>query len=261
MSAGKGIEGNRAAAMAKEGVEGAGEDQDDSELEVTARPAGGAKKGGKGKEREKRATRETQKVKGRENSGSDGADEGEGEEGQGKASEEGQGASAKLEPMDTVCNDAIFGYCPIDLFSPPAPIIFGRYNKRPLVEAKARSFAINVGGTNVRPFARNNMLPLVISKADVEAECYQLGGRHRYRAMEILREKSAEIVTTLKDKLADTRRGMKKMEGQGKRHANAVEKIEELEKRLKAEKEVEENLSVWGVILYEEGELIIVMNG
>ena len=272
------MEGPAGTAKGKERVEGGGTESGSEELEVTARPGGGVKKGRKGKERE---TGETGKGEGKSTRGTDVADEGEGEEEEGKESVEGQGASAKGEPMDTMCNEAIFGYCRVNLFSPPAPIVFGRYNKRPLVEAKARSFAVNVGATNVRPFARGNMLPLVISKSDIEEECYQVkpnverapflklkaevggrsgyglkfaGGRHRYRAMEMLREKSREIVTSLKDKIGETQSVMKKTEGEGKRHANAVEKIGELEQRLKAEMEVEENLSVWGVILYEEGE-------
>jgi len=72
--------------------------------------------------------------------------------------------------------------------------------------------------------------------------------------MEILKEKSEEIVRMLKDKLVEVENGLKKLEGQGKRHANTLEKIEELNNSVKVEQEVVATVSVWGVVLYDEGE-------
>ena len=207
----------------------------------------------------------------------------EGEEGEeeGETRGEGIGASTTLDPMDTLCNDAIFGYCRVNLFEPPARLVFGTFNKRPLVESRAKQFATTIGSTNVRPFARNNMLPLVISKDDVEAECFELkpnvekapylklragvvsggeyglkfaGGRHRYRAMELLRGKSKDIVTDLRDKIAEWRNALREMEVNGKQYVTLKGKIEETEEKLRVEKEVEQNLSVWGVVLYDESE-------
>jgi len=168
MTPAKGGEGLKASAKVKVVEAGAEEeDEEEEKVEETVGPVHGTKKGTKGKERE---TRKTKKAKGKEDSGVDG----EGEEDEGEMEVEGQGGSTKAEPLDALCNEAILGYCQINLFEPPAPIVFGKYNKRPLVEAKARSFAVNIGGTNVRPFAWGNMLPLVISKDDVEKECIQL---------------------------------------------------------------------------------------
>jgi len=282
MTPAKGGEGLKASAKVKV-VEARAEEEDEEEekVEETVGPVCGMKKGSKGKEREMQKTKKTKKAKGKEDSGMDTLDEGEGEEDEGEMEVEGQGGSTKVEPLDALCNEAILGYCWINLFELPVLIVFGKYNKHPLVEVKARSFAVNIGGMNVQPFVWANMLPLVISKDDVEKECIQLkpnvekapflklkvdlavrpdyglkfvGGQHRYWAMEILKEKSEEIVRMLKDKLVEVENGLKKLEGQGKRHANALEKIEELKNSVKVEQEVAATVSVWGVVLYDEGE-------
>ena len=126
---------------------------------------------------------------------------------------EGVGATTMIDPMDTLCNNAIFGYCHVNLFEPPVQLKFREYNKQPLVDMWAKKFAASIWSTNVRLFVWNNMLPLVISKDDIEAECYELnpnvekapmlklkagvvekggyglkfaGGQHRHQAMEIL---------------------------------------------------------------------------
>jgi len=248
-------------------VAGAVEGENGEEAEVAV---GTATKGRKGKER-------AREVKGKGVKKGEEGSEAEEEEG---TKGEGVGASTTLDVMDTLCNKAIFGYCRVDLFNPPAPLHFGLFNKRPLVEAQAKKFAMTVGSTNVRPFGRNNLLPLVISKEDVEAESYDLkanvekapmlklkaevvgradyglklaGGRHRHRAMQMLREKSKELVIKLRDKLTEAQRGLGESEAGGKKHEKLKAKIEELEELLNVEKEVEKNVSVWGVILYDLG--------
>ena len=74
--------------------------------------------------------------------------------------------------MDMVCNNAIFGYCRVNLFEPPALLVFRTFNKHLLVEAQAKKFAANMGP--VRPFMWSNMLLLVISKEDMDDACYRL---------------------------------------------------------------------------------------
>jgi len=237
-------------------------------------PVGTRTKGRKGKERAREETGKGVR-KGEE------GEEGEEGDDEGVSKGEGVGASTTINPLDTLCNQAIIGYCRVDLFSPPAPLVFGLYNKRPLVESQAKKFAMSVGSTNVRPFARNNMLPLVISKEDVEGECYELnpnveqapylklkkevaglkfaGGRHRYRAMEILREKSKDLVVRLRDKLTEAQRALGETEVGGKKHGNLQAKINEIEDLLKVEKEVKQNVSVWGVVLYDESECALLL--
>lgn len=251
--------------------------------EDAAVPVGTAKKATKSTKGKERARKQTGKGARKGDEGSEGSEV----EDEGESKGERVRASTTIDPMDTLCNDAIFGYCRVNLFEPPAPLVFGQFNKRPLVEARAKKFAGNIGSTNVRPFARNNMLPLVISKDDVEEECYQLqpnvekapylklkaevvkrpqyglnfaGGRHRHRAMEILRAQSKELVTKLRDKLTEARGALADTEFGGKRHENLERKIEELEEMLKVEREVETNLSVWGVVLYDAGECHLLMS-
>lgn len=45
----------------------------------------------------------------------------EGEEGEdeGLSKGDGVGESTTIDPMDTLCNDVIFGYCWVNLFDPP----------------------------------------------------------------------------------------------------------------------------------------------
>jgi len=72
--------------------------------------------------------------------------------------------------------------------------------------------------------------------------------------------KSKEVVTGLQDKLTDGQKALEEMEGGGKMHGKLQAKIEEIEKMLRVEKEVERNLSVWGVVLYDESECGLLMS-
>jgi len=56
-------------------------------------------------------------------------EEGEEEEDEGVTKGDGVGASMTIDLMDTLCNDAIFGYCQVNLFELPAPLVFGEFNK------------------------------------------------------------------------------------------------------------------------------------
>jgi len=58
----------------------------------------------------------------------------------------------------------------------------------------------------------------------------------------------------------DRQKALEDMEGGGKRQGKLQAKIEEIEEMLRVEKEVERNLSVWGVVLYDESECALLMS-
>ena len=264
----KGKTSRKGKERATEETEG-GEEEGDM-AEKTGEGVGTGMKEKKAKKGKERAT---------EKEGKKGSEGSEGSEGEEMREMKRVGASATTDAMDTVCNDAIIGYCRLNLFKPPAPLRFGLYNKRELMESQAKKFAMTMGA--VRPFARGNMLPIVIAKEDVEEECYRLipnvekapflklkpgvaerkgyqlkfaGGRHRYRAMELLVQKSKDTLKDLQSKITETDKKMKEEKtGENKREA-LEKKKEELQEQQRAERGVENMLSVWGVVLYEESE-------
>jgi hypothetical protein len=87
---------------------------------------------------------------------------------------EGVGVTAEVNPLDAYCNKAIFSYCRLDLLKPPKPLKFGIWNDRPLQEKQAKTFATTISNTSFRPFAHGNLLPLVIERRYVDAECVQI---------------------------------------------------------------------------------------
>jgi hypothetical protein len=196
-------------------------------------------------------------------------------------------ATTKLDPMDTHCNGSIISYSRMNIFKPPAKIVFGTWNRRVLVESRAKTFAQNIGYKSVRPFGLGNLLPLVIDKKYVDPACLSMnpdtekapflkltteaqdmpnfelrfaGGQHRYRAMEILREKSIATVTMLKDRISDEQAALEGLEAEDKKRATLIKKIEDLESLLETEMGVERIVSVWGVIVYDAGEFALHVN-
>ena len=77
--------------------------------------------------------------------GEEGSKGSEGEGGEDEGETKVVVVSTMIDPMDTVCNNAIFGYCRVNLFELPAPLVFSTFNKCPLVEAQAKKFAANMG--------------------------------------------------------------------------------------------------------------------
>jgi hypothetical protein len=191
---------------------------------------------------------------------------------------EGMGVTAEVNPLDAYCNGAIFSYCRIDILQPPAPLKFGTWNDRPLLEKQAKMFATQISNTSFRPFAHGNLLPLVIEREYVDEACIQMnpnaaeapflkltaaalsdkkmelkfaGGRHRRRATELLRDQSKARIVKLREGIADLRGKMKEAEEKGKRRDKFEEKIKVMEHTLVEEKQLEETISFWGVILYD----------
>jgi hypothetical protein len=80
----------------------------------------------------------------------------------------------EVNPLDTYCNEVIFGYCQLDILKPPAALKFETWNNRPLQEKQAKLFVMQIGNTSFCPFVQGNLLPLIINKWHVNPECIQM---------------------------------------------------------------------------------------
>ena len=232
---------------------------------------GGAEPGkvataGKGKQR-------AEPVDDPEDEGAEGEEEEEEEEE--VAEEEGGGTTMEINDVDTMCNQAVVSICRIDLFDPPAKIQFGRWNKRPLVEKEAKKLATSISMSKFRPFATGNLLPLIIPRTALHPSCIQLshdveaapmlelteeakasgallnfaGGRHRQRATKILQDRMTERIGTMEEKQS------KLMKGELK---GGEAKIGMLEEMLEKERAIRDKIGIWGVIVYDEGEYLVL---
>jgi hypothetical protein len=180
-----------------------------------------------------------------------------------------QGLTTERNPLDTLCNQAIIAICRINILKPPVPMVFGTWNQRPLRESEAKKLAKEMEFTKFSPFNQSNLLPLIISPMalqpscvhkDLDAESAPLlelteeviakgqklqfaGGRHRLRATQLLHEKAQGKLSKLQDKLNKLR------DAEGKE-----DKVESVEQLLQKEQEAMEQLGLWGVLVYDEGE-------
>jgi uncharacterized protein YbaP (TraB family) len=169
-----------------------------------------------------------------------------------------------------LCNEAIVAYCRIDVLNPPAEMVFGTWNHRPLNEKEAAKLAKEMEATKFSPFALANLLPLVISPELLDPSCIKMdpnveaapmlklteeakaagtklqfaGGRHRRRATELLRLNSNKRIADLEQTINDARESKKVKE----------ETMRSMERMMEEEKAVKESVGVWGVIVYNAGE-------
>jgi hypothetical protein len=184
---------------------------------------------------------------------------------------EGTGATTAIDPLDTICNQAIIANCKINVLDPPAEMIFGTWNHRPLDEAQALNLAKDIIDTAFSPFAPGNLLPLIISRDALVGSCLKVdpniegapmlelteaakeagtkllfaGGRHRKRATEILHDKSMTRIAKLEKEISKQSESSNKLAEVTKRN---------LERMLKEENELKAKLGIWGVIVYDKGE-------
>jgi hypothetical protein len=197
--------------------------------------------------------------------------EGDVESDEGNMEEEEALPTTEVNQLDTVCNQSVIAICKMNIFDPPAEIVFGTWNQRELVEKEAMKLATEMTATKFSPFGMANLLPLVINKNALEASCMKTdanveaapmlelteaakaagtkllfaGGRHRKRATEILLQKSKTAIAEIEELISKTKETTKK----GKE-----DKVANLEGMLEREKELKGVLGVWGIIVYDEGE-------
>jgi hypothetical protein len=182
-----------------------------------------------------------------------------------------------LDVQDGQAQAARFSINIIDIFNPPKPITFGKWNPRALRETEAGKLKHQFLVDEIRPFRFENMFNIIIDKRFVDPGSVSLtieggnqnapmlklsvegiaaltdldfaGGRHRMRAMELVKgvrtdklKKLQDSLRKLKDRAAD------------KNDDRDADKISQLESTIKDESTYLAKLGRWGVMLYDSGE-------
>jgi hypothetical protein len=187
--------------------------------------------------------------------------------------------TAELEHMDGICARALFTYARINLFQPPAKIVFGEWNKRPAVESKARELAKSIIEQRFRPFASDSLLPLIIDKTAIEpnsiyttpnvedAPMLQLtetsvrngvqlplgGGRHRLRAAQIIKEMAEEKVKTYQEDIEELKKKAAKAKEGSVLAESLAKRIRMREVQIKMERDIQAKIAIWGIAVYDQG--------
>jgi hypothetical protein len=185
------------------------------------------------------------------------------------------GVSSEINILDTLCNQSVIALCRINVFDPPAEIVFGKWNDRHLKESEAVRLLQSITETKFSPFAAANHLPLILPRYALDPMCMKTnpnveeaaflsltddarkkrvkltfaGGRHRQWVSYLLRERCDKEIEKLTKLIADLK---KKAMNKGK--APSVEKIQRWEKMVNEEKVLRERVGIWGVTVYDWGE-------
>lgn len=181
-----------------------------------------------------------------------------------------------LDLQDGRAQAARFSINVIDIFNPPKPIVFGRWNPRPLRDSEANKLKNQLLIDEIRPFRFENMFNLIIDKRFIEADTISqtidggnqnapmlklsvegiaalqqldfAGGRHRVRAMEMIKAERSDKLKKFQDQL---RKFKDKAEDTGE--DRDAEKISQLELTIKEESTYLAKFGKWGVMLYDSG--------
>jgi hypothetical protein len=182
-----------------------------------------------------------------------------------------------FDVQDGQAQAARFSINVIDIFNPPKEIVFGRWNPRALKETEANKLKQQFLLDEIRPFRFENMFNIVVDKRFIDPSTISLkidggnqnapmlklsvegiaslshldfaGGRHRLRAMQMVKTERMDKLKKLQDqvrKLKD-RNANKGEERDG-------EKISRLEATIKEESLYLSKFGKWGVMLYDSGE-------
>ncbi|KIL66948.1 hypothetical protein M378DRAFT_9652 [Amanita muscaria Koide BX008] len=194
-----------------------------------------------------------------------------------------QGVTAERHPLDTFCNQAIITICRVNILNPPVPIVWGIWNPRPISEEHVLKLLNQMSKNRIRPFANNNLLPIVIKPSAIDPSCIYkepnaeaapvlklteeavnsgiklmfAGGHHRKEATLRIQEKSQEAINDIARQI-DEMKQEKKAAEEGSRPTGALNtKIGKMEKRLQREQRVHDTIGIWGVILYDEEPMLL----
>jgi hypothetical protein len=176
-----------------------------------------------------------------------------------------------VDTQDARAQAARFSINTIDIFDTPKPIKLGQWNPRELKETEAVKLKKSMEADDIRPFRFENMFNLIIDKRFVDPACmntkidggnqdapllklseeglakaevlYFAGGRHRIRAVQILKNERNEKLKQMQEQF----RKEKKDGGNEKA-------IEKMEQAIKEQAAFISRLGKWGVILYDAGQ-------
>lgn len=185
--------------------------------------------------------------------------------------------SGIFDPLDASIQAAQFSINIIDIFDPPKPIYLGKWNTRELKESEAIKLKTHMLTEEVRPFQFEHLLKCIIDRKYVDPACISpsilhgiqqapllklseegeeklttidlAGGRHRQRALELMKVEREDKLKRLKDTLKTERETAEKtgVEIEGG--------LAGLQKKIDDETVYIQNMGKWGVILYDAGTL------
>lgn len=164
----------------------------------------------------------------------------------------------------------------LDILKPPLPLIFGKYNNRPLNEKEARILHGSMVQEGFSPFRYQNMIPLVIAKDAIDPACIHTtvndiedapllkltetggqgagiiaaGGRHRHRVVELEFERMKERIAKLKTVIAET------STAEGRDGDEMLQRMSMLRNRLRETEERKNQVGIWGVIIFDAGDVV-----
>lgn len=184
-----------------------------------------------------------------------------------------------LDNLDASIQAAQFSINVIDIFAPPKPILLGKWNPRALKESEAVKLKTEMISEEIRPFQFENLLKCIIDPKHVDPACVSAsilrglheapvlklsevgeneletidlaGGRHRKRALELIKAERQDKLKRLKESLV-------KEEQKAQKTGADSEAVEVLSQKIEDETSYIAGLGRWGVILYEAGEYSIL---
>jgi hypothetical protein len=181
-----------------------------------------------------------------------------------------------VDALDIAAHRAIFSLNRINLRKPPLQLQFGIWNSRPLQLNLAKDLLNTMKSQETRPFRLQNMIPIIISRTDVDPGCLSMdiqavstspllklsesgrqkvslqvaGGQHRYKAVMIATDEAGDQIAKLKDTIrAEEGKEVKSEESRAKWEA----RVNEMRRVIEEKEQFVEGISTWGVILYDEG--------
>jgi hypothetical protein len=200
---------------------------------------------------------------------------------EGEGSSDGEGGMdveevGGVDALDVGAAEAVISVNRINLIDVDVTLRFGMWNRRPLVENRVLDLRKTMKSQNFRPFRPANLIPLIISRDALDPECVNpsytnvhsapllklsstnppseilvAGGQHRYHAVKGAVKEADETIARLKETLE--REAGKELKGEEAREKR-VERIREIESRIKQQETFRNSIKYWGVVVYDMGE-------
>jgi hypothetical protein len=184
-----------------------------------------------------------------------------------------------LDNLDASIQAAQFSINIVDIFNPPKPILLGKWNPRVLKESEAVKLKTEMLSEEIRPFQFEHLLKCIIDPKHVDPACVSAsilgglhespvlklseagenelatidlaGGRHRKRALELIKAEREDKLKYLQDSLV-------KEEQKAAKTGEDSQALQALEQTIEDETSAIAGLGRWGVILYDAGERSIL---
>ena len=176
---------------------------------------------------------------------------------------------------------AIFLLNRINLCTPPLEVKFGEWNDQPLRMKWEKDLLATMKSQELRPFLLHNMLPLIISRSDVESSCVSLdfqqvstslmlkltatglakkvlrlaGGQHRFHAVKLAVDEMKNLIQKTCEQIEKERERTLKMDQAWAKRDKAIIEMSAL---IKEKEAFMDSISMWGVILYDEGKSLYI---